>query len=108
MRRRAIELLDAAGDLWALPRVEEMLRDPDGGVRSAALLFLAHHAPLDPLTRIQELDGFQDVSVLSGIVAFLAPVGRPRARSRRRGCLMDRLIAERGRDGRRSRLEAAG
>ena len=28
-----------------------------------------------PLTRIQELDGFQDVSVLSGIVAFLARSG---------------------------------
>ncbi len=107
VRRRAVELLDAAGDLWALPRVEEMLRDPDGGVRSAALLFLAHHAPLDPLTRIRELDGFQEVSVLSGIVAFLARSGDgerlPEAR-----LLMDRLIAERGPEGKRSRLEAAG
>jgi ATP:ADP antiporter, AAA family len=106
VRRRAVELLDAAGDLWALPRVEEMLRDPDGGVRSAALLFLAHHAPLDPLTRIQELDGFQDVSVVSGIVSFLARSGdgerMPEAR-----LLMDRLVKERGPDGQRSRLEAA-
>ena len=106
VRRRAVELLDAAGDLWALPRVEEMLRDPDGGVRSAALLFLAHHAPLDPLTRIQELDGFQDVSVLSGIVSFLARSGDgerlPEAR-----LLMDRLVNQRGPDGQASRLEAA-
>lgn len=106
VRRRAVELLGAAGDLWALPRVEEMLRDPDGGVRSAALLFLAHHAPLDPLTRIQELDGFQDVSVLSGIVSFLARSGDgerlPEAR-----LLMDRLVNERGDDGKASRLEAA-
>jgi AAA family ATP:ADP antiporter len=106
VRRRAVELLDAAGDLWALPRVEEMLRDPDGGVRSAALLFLSHHAPLDPLTRIQELDGFQDVSVVSGIVSFLARSGDgerlPEAR-----LLMSRLVNERGPDGKGSRLEAA-
>ena len=53
--------------------------DPDGDVRSAALLFLDHHAPADPLTRIKNLDDFQDVSVASGIVTFLAQLGRPRA-----------------------------
>ena len=106
VRQRALGLLDAAGDLWVLPRVEEMLRDPDAGVRSAALLFLAHHAPLDPLRRIQELDGFQDVSVMSGIVAFLAQSGDkdqlPEAR-----LLLDRMIAERGEAGKHVRLEAA-
>ena len=106
VRRRALELLDQSGDLWVLPKVEEMLKDPDADVRSAALLFLAHHAPLDPLTRIQELDGFQDVSVMSGIVAFLAQSGDadkiPEAR-----LLLDRMIAERGEEGRRARLEAA-
>jgi AAA family ATP:ADP antiporter len=106
VRRRAIELLDSAGDLWALPRIEEMLRDPDLDVRSAALLFLSHHAPGDPLTRVRELDGFQDVSVVSGIVTFLARSGDrenlPEAR-----LLMDRMIAEPGEDGKRSRLEAA-
>ena len=106
VRRRALELLDAAGDLWALPRVEEMLRDPDVEVRSAALLFLAHHAPADPLTRIKELDGFQDVSVVSGIVTFLVRSGGgenlPAARM-----LMDRMISQRGEAGRRARLEAA-
>jgi ATP/ADP translocase len=106
VRQRALGLLDAAGDLWVLPRVEEMLRDPDAGVRSAALLFLAHHAPLDPLRRIQELDGFQDVSVMSGIVAFLAQSGDkdqlPEAR-----LLLDRMIGERGEAGKHVRLEAA-
>jgi AAA family ATP:ADP antiporter len=93
VRRRALELLDAAGDLWVLPRVEEMLRDPDAEVRSAALLFLAHHAPLDPLTRIENLDGFEGVSVISGVVAFLARSGDkdklPAAR-----LLLDRMIDE--------------
>jgi AAA family ATP:ADP antiporter len=106
VRRRAIELLDAAGDLWALPRIEAMLRDPDLEVRSAALLFLSHHAPGDPLRRIQELDGFQDVSVVSGIVTFLASAENretlPEAR-----LLMDRMISERGEAGKSSRLEAA-
>jgi AAA family ATP:ADP antiporter len=106
VRRRALELLDAAGDLWVLPRVEEMLRDPDAEVRSAALLFLAHHAPLDPLTRIENLDGFEGVSVISGVVAFLARSGDkdklPAAR-----LLLDRMIGERGDEGRGARLEAA-
>jgi AAA family ATP:ADP antiporter len=106
VRRRALELLDSAGDVWALPKVEEMLRDPDLEVRSAALLFLSHHAPGDPLRRIQELDSFQDVSVVSGIVTFLAHSGDrenlPEART-----LMDRMLAERGEAGRKSRLEAA-
>jgi ATP:ADP antiporter, AAA family len=106
VRRRAIELLDAAGDLWALPRVEEMLKDPDGEVRSAALLFLAHHAPADPLTRIKELEGLQDVSLVAGMVTFLASSG-DRERLPEARLLMDRMIAQRGEAGRRSRLEAA-
>ncbi|HTR02915.1 MAG TPA: Npt1/Npt2 family nucleotide transporter [Thermoanaerobaculia bacterium] len=106
VRKRALELLDQSGDLWVLPKVEELLKDPDADVRSAALLFLAHHAPLDPLTRIQELDGFQDVSVRSGIVAFLAQSGDPDKVPEAR-LLLDRMIAERGEEGRRTRLEAA-
>ncbi len=106
VRRRALELLDAAGDLWVLPRVEELLRDPDGQVRSAALLFLDHHAPADPLTRIQKLEDYQDVSVASGIVTFLARSGDgerlPEAR-----IVMDRMIAEPGEAGKSARLEAA-
>jgi len=107
VRRRALELLDAAGDLWVLPRVEELLRDPDGDVRSAALLFLDHHAPADPLMRVQKLEDFEDISVASGIVTFLARSGDgerlPEAR-----IVMDRMIAERGEAGKRARLEAAG
>ena len=106
VRRRALEILDAAGDLWALPRVEEMLGDPDVQVRSAALLFLAHHTAVDPLTRIRELDGFQDVSVTSGIVSFLMRSGGkdnlPEARM-----LMDGMIGSRGEAGKGARLEAA-
>jgi len=107
VRRRALELLDAAGDLWVLPRVEEMLRDPDGDVRSAALLFLDHHAAADPLTRVQNLEDYGDVSVAAGIVTFLAssPDGEriPEARM-----VMDRMIAQPGEAGKRARLEAAG
>ena len=69
-------------------------------------LFLAHHAPLDPLTRIEELDGFQGVSVMSGIVAFLAG-SSDRERLPEARLLMDRLIGERGEAGKPARLEAA-
>ncbi|MGE5413076.1 MAG: Npt1/Npt2 family nucleotide transporter [Syntrophomonadaceae bacterium] len=106
VRRRALELLDRAGDLWVLPRVEEMLKDPDADVRSTAMLFLAHHAPLDPLTRVTELDGLQDVSVMAGIVAFLAQSGDA-DRLPEAALLLDRMIAEKGEAGRKSRLEAA-
>jgi AAA family ATP:ADP antiporter len=106
VRRRAIELLDAAADRWALPRIEAMLRDPEVEVRSAALLFLSHNAPGDPLRRIQELDGFQDVSVTSGIVTFLAGSG-DREHLPEAKMLLDRMISERGEAGRPSRLEAA-
>lgn len=106
VRRRALELLDASGDLWVLPRVEEMLRDPDGEVRSAALLFLSHHTKQDPLTRITDLGSFEDVSVASGIVSFLAQSG-DQERIPAAQILMGRMIAESGEGGRRSRLEAA-
>lgn len=106
VRRRALELLDSTGDLWALPRVEEMLRDPDLDVRSAALRFLSHHTRLDPLTRIRELDSFEEVSVVAGIVSFLAQSGDRESLPEAR-VLMDRMIAERGPEGSRARLEAA-
>jgi AAA family ATP:ADP antiporter len=106
VRRRALELLDRAGDLWVLPRVEEMLKDPDGDVRSTAMLFLAHHAPLDPLTRVAELDGLQGVSIMAGIVAFLAQSGDA-DRLPEAALLLDRMIAEKGEAGKKSRLEAA-
>ena len=106
VRRRALELLDSSGDLWVLPRVEEMLRDPDGEVRSAALLFLSHHTNQDPLTRIADLGSFEGVSVTSGIVSFLAQSG-DQERIPEAQLLLDRMIAERGEDGRRSRVEAA-
>jgi len=106
VRRRALELLDAAGDLWVLPQVEQMLHDPDGDVRSAALLFLDHHAPADPLARVQKLEDYEDVSVAAGIVTFLASSEDgerlPEAR-----LMMDRMIAQRGQEGKRARLEAA-
>lgn len=106
VRKRALELLDRAGDLWVLPKVEEMLKDPDADVRSTAMLFLAHHAPLDPLTRVAELDGLQGVSIMAGIVAFLAQSGDP-DRLPEAALLLDRMIAEKGEAGRQSRLEAA-
>jgi hypothetical protein len=86
-----------------LPRVEEMLRIPTP--TSVGGAFFAHRARR-PLTRIKELDAFQDVSVVSGIVTFLARPGDgenlPEAR-----VVMDGMIGHRGEAGKPSRLEAA-
>lgn len=106
VRRRALEVLDSAGDQWALPRVEEMLTDADLGVRTEALLFLAHHGHVDPLTRIEEIGSVQGFSITSGMAAFLAQPGAsqklPVARM-----LMDKLIGSGGEAGKGARLEAA-
>ena len=106
VRKRALEVLDSAGDQWALPRVEEMLTDVDLGVRTEALLFLAHHGHVDPLTRIEEIGSVQGFSITSGMAAFLAQPGAsqklPVARM-----LMDKLIGNCGEAGKGARLEAA-
>ena len=61
---------------------------------------------VDPLRRIQELDAFAEVSVVSGIVAFLAQSG-DRERLPEARVLMDRMIAHRGESGKAARVEAA-
>jgi AAA family ATP:ADP antiporter len=106
VRRAAIERLDDAGDRWALPRIEELLRDEDLGVRTAALLFLAHHARVDPLTRIESLGDFPAFSIESGMAAFLAQPGDRQNLVAAR-LLVDKMLDERGEAGKSARLEAA-
>jgi AAA family ATP:ADP antiporter len=75
VRRTAVALLDAAGDKTVRSGVERLLYDVDLGVRTEALLYLAHHARLDPLERIEQIGNFADFSIRSAMVSFLAAPG---------------------------------
>ena len=68
-RRFALEILGDAGDLTVLDRVEALLADPSVAVRTEALLYLARHADVDPLMRVQDLgDGVVNILDLSLIL----------------------------------------
>lgn len=104
VRRKALSVLDEAGDTTVLPRVEELLKDEDLGVRTQALLYLSHHARVDPLGHLEELGDFADHSVRSAMVAFLAGPGQNLEAAR---VILDTMVRERGLQGRPARAEAA-
>src|SRR5438105_11381084 len=60
VRQKALAILAASGDKTVRPDVEGLLRDPDLNVRTEALLYLTHHAHVDPLELIQEVGDFAD------------------------------------------------
>ncbi|MGB7220006.1 MAG: Npt1/Npt2 family nucleotide transporter, partial [Vicinamibacterales bacterium] len=106
IRKKAIALLAAADDGTVLPRVEQLLRDDDLGVRAEALLYLARLSNMDPLLRLAELDGMSGSSVISAIAQFLARPG-PTQKLGAVRILLDTSLADEGPDGHQSRLEAA-
>ena len=44
-------------------------------MRTEALLYIAHHAHIDPLERVEQLGNFPDFSIRSAMVSFLAQPG---------------------------------
>ena len=105
VRRRALAILNEAGDRAVLPRVEALLRDPRLEVRTEALLYLSRHADVDPLSRLSDLGDFPDFSVRAAVVAVLARLGEDRLEAAQP--LFESMVAEEGAPGRRTRLEAA-
>ncbi len=106
VRRKAVSLLAAAGDKTVLPQIEGLLKDPYLEVRTEALLYLTHHAHVDPLERIQELGDFEDFSIRSAFVAFLARPG-PTQNLVAARLVLDGMVKESGPEGKKTRLEAA-
>ena len=106
VRRRALALLNAAGDEQVTDRIRQMLRDPEIKVRTEALLFLSRHSGIDPLRQMQELGDVEDFSIRAGTAAFLAAPGPaqnlPAAR-----LIIEAMAGAPGADGRRDRAEAA-
>jgi AAA family ATP:ADP antiporter len=75
VRRRSIALLRDSGDRSLLPLMQDLLKDVDADVRTEALLFLVHHAHVDPLLLLNKLSDVEDFSVQSAIAAYLARPG---------------------------------
>ena len=75
VRQRAISVLSAVGDKSVQPSIELLLKDPDHNVRTEAMLYLVHHAHVDPLTVLADLGDYADYSVRSAVAAYLARPG---------------------------------
>jgi ATP:ADP antiporter, AAA family len=106
VRRRSLAILSAAGDEQIADRVPPMLRDPDLGVRTEALLYLSRESGVDPLRQIQELGDFEDFSIRAGAAAFLAAPGPAQNLDAAR-LMVDAMARATGDEGRRDRAEAA-
>jgi AAA family ATP:ADP antiporter len=106
VRRRALALLSEVGDRAIAPIAGDLLRDPDLGVRTEALLFLAREMGIDPLARIQELGDFADFSIRAGMAAFLASPGPARNLEAARA-ILEQMVRATGADGAQDRAEAA-
>ncbi len=106
VRQRAVAILNASGDKAVVAQVDQLLRDPHLEVRTEALLYLAQHAHVDPLVRMQEVGDCADFSVRAATVAYLAHPG-PAQSLLTAGVILERMANETGPDGKRDRIEAA-
>ena len=106
IRQQAIRLLTRAGDATVKAEVERLVKDPDLGVRTEALLYLTEFDQTDPLERIEALGDFADFSIQAALIAFLARPGRSQNLDAAK-LMMSKMVEEPGGDRRRGRLEAA-
>ncbi|MGD9904716.1 MAG: Npt1/Npt2 family nucleotide transporter [Vicinamibacterales bacterium] len=106
VRVRAVALLSHASVLSVRREVEALLRDPHLEVRTEALLYMTRHANVDPLTVIESLGDFPDFSIRASMIAFLARPGRAQNLDAAQ-LMLQRMVAEGGDEGIRSRVEAA-
>ena len=106
IRQKAITILSESGDKTVRPEIERLLRDPELNVRTEALLYLAHHAHVDPLELIQDKGDFADFSVCSAVVAFLARPGETQMLEVAQQILTT-MVSEPGPAHQRRRVEAA-
>jgi AAA family ATP:ADP antiporter len=106
VKQKAIEMLAKIGDRAVVARIQELLHDPNLGVRTESLLYLAHCSHVDPLDNIQELDEFPDFSMRSAVAAFLSRPG-PNQSLEAASEILNAMLADTGPDGKKSREEAA-
>jgi ATP/ADP translocase/HEAT repeat protein len=105
VRQRALEILGSAGDRTVLHDVDSLLADPSLEVRTEALLYLARHADVDPVTRAQEMGGFSDAALRGAIIFVLTRLGGNHVDSAR--LAFEVMVADEGPGAKELRLEAA-
>src|SRR5215470_5370952 len=106
VRQKAISILSAADDKSVPPSIEPLLKDPDRSVRTEAMLYLVHHAHVDPLTMLAELGDCADFSVRSAVAAYLARPGEAQSLETARQLLHD-MSQQDGEESQRGRMEVA-
>jgi AAA family ATP:ADP antiporter len=106
IRRRALSLLRSAGDRDIGATAVELLKDPDLGVRTEALLYLTREMHVDPLSQIQQLGDFEDFSIRAGMAAYLSSPG-PAQNLEAARALLESMVKVAGPAGMRERAEAA-
>ncbi|MGE0359220.1 MAG: Npt1/Npt2 family nucleotide transporter [Vicinamibacterales bacterium] len=106
VRVRAVALLSRTSVLSVRREIETLLRDPHLEVRTEALLYMTRHTNTDPLTVIEEVGDFPDFSIRASMIAFLARPG-PAQNLEAAQLMLQRMVAEGGDEGIRSRAEAA-
>ena len=106
VKQKAIEMLAKVGDKVVVPRIQELLHDPHLGVRTEALLYLAHFSHVDPLDHIQELGDFTDFSMRSAVAAFLSRPG-PNQSLEAAHEILNAMVTDIGPEGKENREEAA-
>jgi len=75
VKKKAVYILNNAGDLSVRDQVVALLTDNSLDVRTEALLYLSHHDDVDPLTHIDKLDDFAGFSIRSAMISFLTKPG---------------------------------
>jgi ATP:ADP antiporter, AAA family len=106
VRRKAISLLSDSGDRSLVAQMQDLLKDPDPTVRTEAMLFLVHHAHVDPLLLLDRLTDVEDFSIQSAIAAYLARPGDSQNLVAARK-IFEELAADQGPANQRSREEVA-
>lgn len=106
IRRRALAMLSAARDTSISRTATAMLRDPDIGVRTEALLYVTREMRVDPLRQLEDLGEFEDFSIRAGMAAFLASPGPSQNLDAARVMLTTMARSE-GKAGVNDRLQAA-
>jgi HEAT repeat protein len=106
VRQKAITILSESGDKSVRWDIEPLLRDADLNVRTEALLYLTHHAHVDPLELMQDEGDFADFSVSSAVVAFLARPGETQILEAAQQ-ILNSMVGEPAPERQRHRVEAA-
>jgi AAA family ATP:ADP antiporter len=106
IRRRSLAILSAARDTSISRAAMDMLRDPDLGVRTEALLYVTREMRVDPIRQLEELGDVEDFSIRAGMAAFLASPGPSQNLDAAR-LLLSAMANSDGQDGVRDRLQAA-